>query len=289
MSTNVAKDRRIIDIDELRLAAGRREELIVKYAPLVKRVADRMSIKASSAISKQELISAGIMGLIDALDKFDGTRGTKFESYAWCRIKGAMLDEMRNRDWVPRSVRKEIRRIEDAVTALNAKLVREPDDAEIARELGVDIDSYYEMLNRSHGVKLLSLDLINTSVAASGFFHEETGEPSAFDAAMVKEMKAVIAKALSSLTNNEQLVIALYYYEELTFKEIGKILGVTESRISQIHSKALIHLRVRLKSYHKEITPISAGKGKRTTRLKDHVFSENHPVSPAVFKRRLWN
>jgi RNA polymerase sigma factor for flagellar operon FliA len=288
MSTSVAKDRRIIDIDELRLAAGRKEEVIIKYAPLVKRVADRMSIRASSVISKQELISAGIIGLIDALDKFDATRGKRFESYAWCRIKGAMLDEMRNMDWVPRSVRKEIRRIEDAVTALNAKLGREPDDCEIAREIGVDIDSYYEMLSRTHGVKLLSLDLVNTAVSSSAFSHEETGEPSALDAAMVKEMKTIIAKALSSLTNNEQLVMALYYYEELTLKEISKILGVTESRISQIHSKAVMQLRVRLKSYHKEITSISPDKRKGTSPLKDHVFSENHPVSSVVFKRRLW-
>lgn len=282
MRANIAKDRRIIDIDELRLGAGRREDLIIKYAPLVKRVADRMSIRTSSAISRQDLISAGIVGLIDALNKFDSTVGVRFESYAWCRIKGAMLDELRNMDWVPRSVRKEIRRIENAVTALNAKLGREPDDLEIAREVGVDIDSYYEMIRMVQGVRLLSLDMGNQTDSDSAFLNQAAKSPSALDELTVKETKNVISKALSGLSSKEQLVIALYYYEELNQKEIAKVLGVTESRISQIHSKALIQLRVRLKSYYKEITRASADKG--ASLLKNYVRNRNHTFGSVLFK-----
>ena len=287
MRANVAKDQRILDIDELRLAAGRRDDLIIKYAPLVKRVADRMGIRTSSAVSKKDLISAGIVGLIDALNKFDSTMGVRFEVYAWSRIKGAILDELRKMDWTPRSVRKEIRRIKDAVITLNYKLGRKPDDLEIAREIGVDIHSYHQMIRRAQGVRPLSLDMGNQTDSASAFLNQAAESPSAFDDLTVKERKNIISEALSKLSSKEQLVIALYYYEELNLKEIAKVLGVTESRVSQIHSKALIRLGVKLKSYHKEITPNSADKG--ASLLKNHVLNRNHTFGSIAWKRSLEN
>ena len=176
--------------------------------------------------------------------------GIKFETYAEHRIRGAILDELRKMDWIPRSVRKDIHRVEDAITALNSRLNRDPDDLEVAHEMGVDIDTYYKMISRAQGVGLLSLDKVMADGSAPAFTKQASGGPSPFDELKVKEVKNVISKGLSDLSEKEQLVITLYYYEELTLKEIAAVLGLTESRISQIHSKAIIRLRAKLRSYY---------------------------------------
>jgi len=148
----------IFDIEQGKIDAKLRQELVIKYAPLVKFIADRMSIRFPPNISKEEIISAGIVGLIDALDKFNSAMGIKFKTYAEHRIKGAILDELRKMDWIPRSIRKDIHRIEDAITAVRYRLGREPEDYEIAQEMGVDIDSYYKLSSRAQGINLISLD-----------------------------------------------------------------------------------------------------------------------------------
>jgi RNA polymerase sigma factor for flagellar operon FliA len=230
-----------------------REKLILKYAPLVKFIADRMAIRLPPNVSREEMMSAGILGLYDALDKFDTEKGFKFQTYAEHRIKGAMLDELRKMGWASRSVMKDIHRIEDAVSTLKFRLGREPEELEIAQEMGIDIDSYYKMTRRAQGVNLLSLDEIMSNGTVPKFAERTSNTSSSFDELEVKELKDIISKAILSLTKKEQLVISLYYYDELTLKEIGKVLDLTESRVSQIHSKTILKLRLKLKSYYEGV------------------------------------
>jgi len=229
-----------------------KEELVLKYAPLVKNIAERMAIRLPPNICKEELIGPGVLGLFDAIEKFDSTREIKFQTYANLRIKGAILDELRKMDWIPRSIRRNIHRIEDAMRSLELKLGREPDDFEVAEEMGVDIDSYHRMTMKAQGAGLLSLDEIMPDGKAPKLSRQVSDVPSPFDKLKIKESKKIISKALSKLSKKEQLVMSLYYYDELTLKEIAKVLNLTESRISQIHSKVIIKLRVKLKSYYKD-------------------------------------
>ncbi|MBU2621898.1 MAG: FliA/WhiG family RNA polymerase sigma factor [Proteobacteria bacterium] len=226
-----------------------REERIIKYAPLVKYVADRLAIRMPSHISKDDMTSAGIIGLFDAVENFDSNRGIKFETYAFYRIRGAVLDEMRKLDWIPRSIRKDIQQIEEAITAVRKKLGRDPEDHEVAEWLGVSIESYFKMINKAFGVNLLSLDepMMGSYVTVVNKMESKT--PSPFDELGRNELKEVIADALSKLPEKERMVVSLYYYDELTLKEIAKVMKLTESRISQIHTKAIISLRAKLKTY----------------------------------------
>lgn len=250
MNAGVKKYRQVARIDKEEIDGKLREELILEYAPLVKEIAERMAIRLPPNISKDELISGGIMGLFDALDKFDSEKGIKFRTYAHSRIRGAILDELRRMDWVSRSVRRDIHRIERAIRALELKFEREPKDFEVAEEMGVDIDSYYRMKVRAQGASLLSFD----EFLPDGFIHKfsklSSNNLSPVDELKIKELKNVISKALSELSEREQLVMSLYYYDELTLKEIAKVLDLTESRICQIHSKILIKLRAKLKFYY---------------------------------------
>jgi RNA polymerase sigma factor FliA len=229
-----------------------KEELVLKYAPLVKNIAERMAIRLPPNICKEELIGPGVLGLFDAIEKFDSTRKIKFRTYANLRIKGAILDELRKMDWISRSIRRNIHRIEDAMRSLELKLGREPDDFEIAEEMGVDIDSYHRMTMKAQGAGLLSLDEIMPDGKAPKISRQISDVTSPFDELKIKESKKIISKALSKLSKKEQMVMSLYYYDELTLKEIAKVLKLTESRISQIHSKVIIKLRVKLKSYYKD-------------------------------------
>lgn len=250
MKSEINKYQRILNIGQGRVDAKPREDLVIKYAPLVKYIADRMAIRLPPNISRDELISAGTVGLLDALDKFDSEMGIKFQTYAEHRIKGAILDELRKTDWIPRSIRKDIHRIEDAITAIKSRLGREPDDFEVAQEIGIDIDSYYRMIGGAQSIGLLSLDQIMPDGSVPKFAKQISNTPSPFDELKIKEVKNIISEALLSLPKKEQLVISLYYYDELTLNEIARVLGLTESRISQIHSKAIITLRAKLRSYN---------------------------------------
>lgn len=229
-----------------------REELILKYAPLVKNIAERMAMRLPPNICKEELMAPGIMGLFDAIEKFDSSRQIKFQTYATLRIKGAILDELRKMDLISRSIRKNIHRIEIAMRSLELKLGREPEDFEIAGEMGVDIDSYYKMTMQAQGSGLLSLDEIMPDGTTPKLCRQVSDTPSPFDKLTIKESKKIISEALSKLSKKEQLVMSLYYYEELTLKEIAEVLNLTESRICQIHSQIIIKLRTKLKSYYKD-------------------------------------
>jgi RNA polymerase sigma factor for flagellar operon FliA len=228
-----------------------RERLILHYAPLVKFVAGRVASGLPQSVEQADLVSYGVFGLIDAIDKFDPSRGFKFETYAIARVKGAIIDELRSFDWVPRSVRAKARAIERAYSKLENELRRTPDDAELARELGVSGDELAKALSQISFVGLVALDEILT---AGGERRGQAmpGEPGG-DAALdpveayeVDEMKMLLADAIDRAPERERLVLGLYYYEGLTLSEIGDVLGVTESRVCQIHTKAILQLRARL-------------------------------------------
>jgi RNA polymerase sigma factor for flagellar operon FliA len=252
MKAGIHRYQQIFDRDHGRPQKGLREDLILKYAPLVKYIVDRMAIRFPPHISKEELISSGIIGLVDALDKFDSEMGIKFQTYAEHRIKGAILDELRKMDWIPRSIRKDIHRLENAITAVSMRVGRNPEDSEIAQEMGIPIDSYHRMNNRARGIGLLSLDETLPDGSTPKFAVQVSDLPSPFDELKIKELKKIVSQALSDLSEREQLVISLYYYDELTLKEIAKVLGLTESRISQIHSETIIKLRAKLRAHYED-------------------------------------
>lgn len=228
-----------------------RERLILHYSPLVKFVAGRVAAGLPQNIEQSDLVSYGIFGLIDAIDKFDPERGFKFETYAISRIKGAIIDELRSIDWVPRSIRSKARTIERAYSKLENELKRSPDDTEMAIELGVTESELAQTLSQISFVGIVALDeVVNGGEKGGGTttvgdtVADKVNDPvAAFE---VEEMKHLLADAINRMPDRERLVLTLYYYEALTLAEIGTVLGVTESRVCQIHTKAILQLRGRL-------------------------------------------
>jgi len=227
-----------------------RDQLIVHYSPLVKYVASRVAAGLPQNVEQADLVSYGIFGLIDAIDKFDLDRGYKFETYAISRIKGAMLDELRSMDWVPRSVRTKAKRIEQANAKLEAKLGRAPSDEEIAEELDITVEDLDEMLTKISFVGVVALDEMlsgsergDSQTLGDTIPDKGNGPLGSFE---VEEMRQLLAESINSMTEREKIVLTLYYYEGLTLAEIGEVLGVTESRVCQIHTKSVIRLRSRL-------------------------------------------
>lgn len=228
-----------------------REKLILHYAPLVKYVASRVASGLPSSVDQHDLVSYGMFGLIDALEKFEPGRGNKFETYAIPRIKGAIIDELRAMDWVPRSVRFKARELEKAQADLEAMLKRQPSEEELADRLGMTRSELHEMVSQISFVSVLALD----EVVGSG---SERGESVALIDTLAdkgidpawglesQETRGLLAAAINSLTEREKIVVTLYYFEGLTLAEIGEILGVTESRVCQIHTKAVGGLRGQL-------------------------------------------
>lgn len=233
-----------------------REEMIKKYAYLVKYHAGRVAARVPASVMFDELISAGSMGLIDAVDKYNPSKNVGLKTYAQYRIRGSILDELRSMDWYSRSMRKKIQSIEKAVHSLGVELGRPALDVEISEKLGISVDEYFKMLSEIHGAALLNLDDYiknsdNESNSGSTFSAGMKGEDNPSDNMMKKELKNVLAGAIKKLSKKEQMVISLYYYNELTLKEIGKVLELTESRICQIHTMALIKLQSTVKEYKK--------------------------------------
>ena len=228
-----------------------RNRLILAYAPLVKYVAGRMSSGLPAHIEEADLISYGLLGLIGALERFDPSREIKFETYAIARIKGSIIDELRSLDWVPRSVRSKAREIEKVIALLETRLHRAPSDDEIAQELGMQDDEFQATLSQISNTSIVALDelwAISGSDGDTAALIDTIEDPKARDPSRmldVTEMKSRLASAIDALPKRERIVIALYYYENLTLREIGEVLGVTESRVSQLHTKAVIGLRSR--------------------------------------------
>lgn len=230
-----------------------RNYFIEKYAPLVKFVAGRVIVNVPSSVDFNDLVSFGVLGLIDAIDKFDLSRDIKFKTYAVSRIKGAIYDELRHLDWLPRSVRQKAKDIERTIAQIELKLGRSAKDHEIADAMGLTIENFHHLLLRVGTNALISMDdnwFMNDGSDNSPVSFEETLENknalSPNNVAERTELKKMIAQAITELPDREKQVLILYYYEELTLKEIGSILAVTESRVSQLHTKAIMRLRGRL-------------------------------------------
>jgi len=225
---------------------------VLAYSPLVKYVAGRMSSGLPSHVEESDLISYGLLGLISAIERFDPSRDIKFETFAIARIKGSIIDELRSLDWVPRSVRAKAREIEKANARLENKLQRAPTDTEMAEALDMEVEEFQEALTRISNSSVVALDELWTVSDASGdqvSLIDTIKDPEAIDPAQeldASEMKDRLADAIARLPEREKLVVALYYYENLTLREIGEVLGVTESRVSQLHTKAVLRLKSRL-------------------------------------------
>jgi RNA polymerase sigma factor for flagellar operon FliA len=231
-----------------------RDRLILTYAPLVKYVAGRLGSGLPAHVEEGDLVAYGLLGLMGAIDRFDPSRDIKFETYAIARIKGSIIDELRSMDWVPRSVRARARDIERAIAELEARLTRAPTDEEIADKLGITEEEFQDSLLEISRSSIAALDELWASPGSSGdavalidtIEDPQAAEPqSAMDQT---ELREALGEAISRLPEREKLVVTLYYYEELTLREIGEVLGVTESRVSQLHTKAILRLKARLSS-----------------------------------------
>jgi RNA polymerase sigma factor for flagellar operon FliA len=235
-----------------RADAALRERLILHYTPLVKYVAGRVGVGLPPNIEQADLVSYGIFGLIDAIEKFDLERAIKFETYAISRIRGAIIDELRALDWIPRSVRSKAREVERAYTTLEAELRRTPSEAEVADHLGIALGDLHHIFSQVSYVNVVALDEMLSVGGEKGDKltlgdtledHRAEDPVLAFEG---EETKFLLAGAINQLPEREKIVVTLYYYEGLTLAEIGKVLGVTESRICQMHTKAVLQLRAKL-------------------------------------------
>ena len=231
-----------------------RERLILTYAPLVKYVAGRLGTGLPAHVEEGDLVSYGLLGLMNAIERYDPGRDIKFETYAISRIKGAIIDELRSMDWVPRSVRSRAREIERAIAELENRYHRPPTDEEIATKLGITEEEFQDSLLEISRSSIAALDELWASPGSSGdavALIDTIEDPAAAEpqSAMAHtEVREALGEAISRLPEREKLVVTLYYYEELTLREIGEVLGVTESRVSQLHTKAILRLKARLSS-----------------------------------------
>lgn len=239
--------------EEIEITTENREEVIKRYSPMIKYVANRIAMRLPPHIEVDDLISVGVLGLMDAISKYDSSRGAKFKTYAEFRVRGAILDELRAMDWVPRSIRQKASNVDKVVQALQAKLSRSPEDEEVAKEMGLSLDQFHDTLNETKSIPIFSLEdlgIAKESGEQQSLLDCLAGKADADPQTQIRliELKEIIAKAIDALPEKERLMVSLYYYEELTMKEIGAVLEITESRVSQIHSKAVYRLRTKLKA-----------------------------------------
>lgn len=235
-----------------------RETFIRQYSPLVKYVAGKVAVGMPTSVEFDDLVGYGVFGLLDAIEKFDPTKNVKFKTYAVTRIRGAIFDELRSVDWVPRSVRQKTREIEDAIVSLESNLGRPATDSEVAKSMGVSESEFQQSLMKISGTSMLSLNDVWYSGDDSD--HTSIGDtieaPKTFNPDSVvekNEIRRVIVESINELPEKEKKVLVLYYYEDLTLKEIGKVLAVTESRVSQLHTRAILRLRAKLTNVRKGI------------------------------------
>jgi len=224
-----------------------RNELILKYSYLVKRVVSRLayiSHSSNPSLDMEDLISYGILGLMDAIEKYDPSRNVKFETYAAFRIKGAIIDQLRKQDWVPRSLRTKTKQLSQAIDAIEKEMGRSASDQEIANTLGVSVEELRKTMVEMHSFAVVSLEEQLYDIAGSMATSSRYDDPERV--VQVNELKAHLAKAIDELPERERMVISLYYFDELTLKEIGMVLGVSESRVSQLHTRALLKLKNKL-------------------------------------------
>ncbi len=228
-----------------------RDVLIREYLPLVKRIAYHLMTRLPANVEADDLIQVGMIGLLGALERYDDDQGAQFETYASQRIRGAMLDELREADWASRNVRKASRQIEAAIHALQQRLQRQPTEQEIAAELDIAIHDYFDLLNDARGAQLIYYEDLHASDENEDFLdrfadHDELGP---FDILASAGFKKALSKAVTILPEREKMLMGMYYEQEMNFKEIGTVLGITESRVCQLHSQAVARLRGRLRDW----------------------------------------
>jgi len=230
-----------------------RDDLVVLHAPLVKRIAYHLMCRLPPSVQADDLIQAGMIGLLEAARNYDSTQGASFETYAGIRVRGAMLDEIRKNDWAPRSVHRKARKVAEAVRQIESMMGRDARDNEVAEALDMSLSEYHQTLQAASGYLVLSFDDLGAddeAVATNINLSSESMTP--FDGLQKEDFKRSLAEAIAGLPERECLVMTLYYDEELNLREIGSVLGVSESRVSQIHSQALIRLQARLGQWTKK-------------------------------------
>ena len=234
------------------IPADLKEQIILQHAPLIRYIVNRIAIRLPSHIDLDDLHNTGVIGLMDAIDKYNPDKNCKFKTYAEFRIKGAILDQLRSLDWVPRSIRQKSRRLEQAYTEVEQRLGRSATEQEVAASLGIDLDEFHFLLNQVRGISMVNLDELRSSGGADQPMHgdifEDVKAENPFTSLKSHEMRQAVAECIGILPEKERLVISLYYYEDLNMKEIGGVLGITESRVCQIHTKAVARLRSKLRS-----------------------------------------
>ena len=236
--------------DPRKLTSKQKDELITEYAPLIKYIAQKIAVRLPSNIELDDLISAGVIGLMDAIEKYDPTRDNKFKTYAEFRVRGAILDELRSQDWVPRSIRDKAKILDKTMVNLEQELGRSPTDEEVAKALQITMDEFHELVHQVRPVSLLSIDdqqtFDNSDKRSIMNLLEGSKSFNPLNQLNVKVVKDIVAKAIEELPERQRLVLSLYYYEDLNLKEIGQVLRVTESRVSQLHAQAVQRLRAKL-------------------------------------------
>ena len=231
---------------KLALPAIDERALVQKHAELVRRIAHHLAARLPASVEIDDLIQAGMIGLLDAARHYDGTAGASFETYAGIRIRGAMVDELRSGDWAPRSVHRKVREATEALRALEQERGRAVRETDVAAKLGVSVDDYRQTLADAVQCQMLSLDAPRDGEESEAWQVEDTHALSPAEHLQGREFKKALAEAIARLPEKEQLVLSLYYRDELNLREIGEVISVTESRVCQIHGQALIHLRARL-------------------------------------------
>lgn len=246
MRTNAVRTK---EAEPAELTPQLREQLLLQQLPQVRYIAKRIHERLPNHVPLDDLIQAGVIGLIEALDNYDPVKNVQLHSYAKFRVRGSILDSLRELDWSPRSLRREARRIEAVHTELREKLGRNPNEQEVADALGLDLSDYQKLLGEIRGLEIVSLFTEAAQSGAEEFLEFDVAGPasqSPFYRCAQSQKEELLATAISNLSEREQQVLSLYYFEELTMKEVGLVLGVVESRVSQIHNAALISLRSRL-------------------------------------------
>ena len=231
------------------MTSAEREALIVEHLSLIKHIAHRVATRLPASVEITDLVNAGVLGLIDAVDKFEPDRGVKFKTYAELRVRGAMIDSLRDIDWAPRSLRRKSRDLERVYGELEQKLGRPATDEEVCQELGQDLDGFHALLDQLNGLSIGSFDdsFQQDDNEAMINYYPDDGSNNPHARFQATELTQLLAESIDALPEKERLVLSLYYYEEMTMKEIGSVLGVNESRVSQLHSKATLRLRSKLK------------------------------------------
>ena len=230
------------------MTATERDALINETLPLIKHIAHRVAIRVPNNVEIRDLINAGVLGLMDAIDKFEPERNVKFKTYAEVRIRGAILDSLRDLDWAPRSLRKKSKDLERMYTDLSQKLGRPATDEEVSEAMGGNIEDFHALVDQLHGLTIGSFENLSDSEDSENYinYYPDDGSNDPYTKFESNELTRLLADAIEELPEKERLVLSLYYYEEFTMKEIGALLGVNESRVSQLHTKATLRLRGKL-------------------------------------------